>query len=186
MPVCFFASVPPPPLVEMKNLMWKGSSLRLCTCGCCYTWTLICKLLLPLVFETQTGLSLTKVNKVFTTSNTQVVNFEVRCSLTRSAPSSGAATPLQAGCTCVQLCGHKPLADVGIVSNISAVFKQCNWWIWIWDDLIGAHPILVSAWDVCDFRWFCRINTFFHIIVKLMKYIKEITLLYHFSQSSSL
>ena len=82
---------------------------------------------LPLVLETQTGLSLTKVNKVFTTSNTQVVNFEVRCSLTKRAPSSGAATPLQAGCTCVQLCGgHKPLADVGIVSNISAVFKQCN------------------------------------------------------------
>ena len=47
---------------------------------------------LPLVLETQTGLSLTKVNKVFTTSNTQVVNFEVRCSLTRSAPRSGAAT----------------------------------------------------------------------------------------------
>ena len=185
----FFASVPLLPLVEMKNLMWKGPSLRLCTYGCCYTWTLICKLLLPLVFETQTGLSLTKVfvNQVLITSNTQVVNSEVRCSLTKSAPSSGAATPLQAGCTCVQLCGHKPLADVGIVSNISAVFKQCNRWIYIWDDLIGAHPIWVFAWDVfCDFSWFCRINTFFHIIVKLMKYIEEISLIYHFSQSSSL
>ena len=45
MSVCFFASVPPLPLVEMKNLMWKGPSLRLCTYGCCYTWTLICRVL---------------------------------------------------------------------------------------------------------------------------------------------